>query len=68
MKHFPPVKISFSSLNHLTTRGAEPVKADNITTFDPGEASWDSGLTVKTGGSGVNWEKKSKHSNPTIHF
>lgn len=58
MKHFPPVKISFSSLNHLTTRGADPLKADVKTTLDPGEASWDSGFTVKTGGSGVIWEEK----------
>ena len=53
MKHFPPVNTSFSSLNHFTTRGADPVKADLITTCEPGEASWDSGLTVKAGGSGV---------------
>lgn len=36
MKQFPPVKISFSSLNHLTTRGADPVKMDFNTTLDPG--------------------------------
>lgn len=55
-RHFPPVKTSFSSLNHFTVRGAEPVKADSKSTRDPGEASCDLGLAVKAGGSGVIWE------------
>lgn len=52
MTHFPAEKISFSSLNHLMTSGADPVKAAFITTLVPGETSWDSGFTVKAGGSG----------------
>lgn len=53
MKYFPPVKTSFSSLNHFTVRGGDPVKADLNATRDPGKASCDLGFTVKTGGSGV---------------
>lgn len=53
MTHFPPVKISFSSLNHLTTSGADPVNSDFKTMFDPGDVSRDSGFTVKAGGSGL---------------
>lgn len=57
MKYFPPVKISFSSLNHLTVSGADPVKSDFKTTCDPGDASRDSGFEVKAGGSGGIWEE-----------
>lgn len=51
MIHFPAEKISFSSLNHLTSSGADPVKAAFITTLVPGGTSCDSGFTVKAGGS-----------------
>lgn len=47
----PPVKTSFSSLNHFTVRGVEPLKADSKTTCDPGKTSCDLGLAVKVGGS-----------------
>lgn len=52
MKHEPPVTISLSSMNHLTVKGAVPVKAVWKETVDPGLTSWLSGFTVKTGGSG----------------
>lgn len=48
----PPVKTSFSSLNHFTVSGADPVKADLNSTCDPGKASCNLGLAVKAGGSG----------------
>ena len=51
MKYEPPVEISFSSLNHLTVRGAVPVKADFKETAQPGITFRFSGFTVKAGGS-----------------
>ena len=51
IKYEPPVEISFSSLNHLTTRGAVPVKADFKETVEPSFTSRLSGFTVKAGGS-----------------
>ena len=51
IKYEPPVEISFSSLNHLTARGAVPVKADFKETVEPGITSRFSGFAVKAGGS-----------------
>lgn len=51
MNRVPPVKISFSSLNHLTDKGAVPVKAALKQTVVPGITSWFSGFNINTGGS-----------------
>lgn len=61
MKYFVPEKTSFSSLNHFTSRGAEPMKAHLKSAVAPEGASWDCGLTVKDGGSGVVREETDRH-------
>lgn len=53
--------ISFSSLNHLTDKGAVPVKVALKTTVLPGMTSWFSGFCLNTGGSG-------DHSQNTLAF
>lgn len=59
MKYEPPLVISFSSLNHLTAKGAVPVKAVLKDTVVPGIVSWFSDVTVNTGGSGGHERKQS---------
>lgn len=58
MKYMPPVTISFSSLNHLTVKGAVPVKAVLRQTVAPGMTSWLFGFCVNAGGSGCHQQSK----------
>lgn len=68
MKYMPPVTISFSSLNHLTVKGAVPVKAVLKQTVAPGMTSWLSGFCVNAGGSGCHQQSKdSFHVSMILH-